>query len=465
MRLRGSILSLALCCSLTLVAQDNLHARSSSYQWPEEPEVVQRLHQWQDLKFGILLHWGVYSVPGICESWTLTSEDWITPDPELSYDEYKKWYWGLSRSFNPTHFDPHQWARAAQCAGMKYAVFTTKHHDGFCLWDTKQTDYSVTHSGFAGNPQQDVVRHVFDAFRSEGMMMGAYFSKPDWHSPLYWWPARATYNRMHNYPIQQYPERWKAYKSFVYNQIEEIVSGYGPVDILWLDGGWCTAPREDIGLDSIVQMARGHQPGLIVVERACPGKWENYQTPEQTIPGEQILNPWESCITLTDNWGWDPHPRYKSVGRILSTLCEIVAKGGSLLLGVGPRPDGLIEEEAVSRMEQMGRWLERNGRAIYETMPIPTYRNPLGNVWFTASKDGLNTYALVVPQEDGNTLPARVTWQGNRPRPGGKITDLATGRHMRWKADNEGHVEVEIPEQLRNQALPLALHIDTDLKH
>ncbi|MBR4433539.1 MAG: alpha-L-fucosidase, partial [Bacteroidaceae bacterium] len=181
--MRRAVRTLVFLFPFIASAQSYIHEQSTDYVWPDDPAVVSHLKEWQDLKFGIILHWGVYSVPGICESWTITSEDWITPDTTRSYEEYKQWYWSLSSQFNPTRFDPAQWARVAREAGMKYVVFTTKHHDGFCLFDSKETDYTVTHSGFAGDPRADVARYVFDAFRAEGMMTGCYFSKPDWHSP------------------------------------------------------------------------------------------------------------------------------------------------------------------------------------------------------------------------------------------------------------------------------------------
>lgn len=452
-------ISLLFLAIASVSAQSYIHEQSTGYEWPDDPAVVSHLKAWQDLKFGIILHWGVYSVPGICESWTITSEDWITPDTTRTYEEYKQWYWGLSRDFNPTRFDPAQWARVAREAGMKYVVFTTKHHDGFCLFDSHQTDYTVTHSGFAGDPRADVARYVFDAFRAEGMMTGCYFSKPDWHSPYYWWPARATSNRLHNYPISQYPERWQKYRSFVYNQVEELMTGYGPIDILWFDGGWCTAPREDIGLDSIVDMARAHQPGLIVVERACPGKHENYQTPEQKIPDGQINTPWESCITLTHDWGWTDHPVFKSPATVLAMLAEIVAKGGSLLLGVGPTPEGLIEDGAVERLQQIGRWLNRNGDAIYGTVTTPIYRNAEGNVWFTAAKDNPQAVnAIIVRSDDRTPLPEYVEWEGNTPRKGSKVRLIDTKKALRYEVTPEGHTRVFLPAALRT-ADALALRI------
>ena len=436
--------ALALAMTASVSAQSYVHEQSKDYIWPTDPKVVEKLQEWQDLKFGVLLHWGLYSVPGMVESWAITSEDWITPPVDKTYEEYKQWYWGLIDQFNPVKFNPEQWASVAKDAGMKYVIFTTKHHDGFCLWDTKTTDFNVTNSGFKGNPRQDALRYVLDAFRNEGLMPGTYFSKPDWHSDYYWWTKKATPNRSHNYKIEQYPERWENYKKFVYNQVEELMNNYGPVDILWLDGGWCTKPREDINLDGIVDMARKAQPGLIVVERACPGVHENYQTPEQTIPDHQILNPWESCITLTNDWGWTPHNRWKSPAKVISILSEIVAKGGSLVLGVGPTPEGEIEPKSVDELKIIGNWLRANGEAIYATVPTPVYRNDDSTIWFTGNKDGKTVYGIV-PQKDDTPFPATISWKGNVPVKGSKIVNLATRKALKYKTV-DGVTTVTMPK-------------------
>lgn len=436
-----SLLSIFLTCPLiggwsTTYAQSFVHETSPTYVAPTDPLVVSNLSRWQDLKFGILLHWGLYSVMGRCESWELTCEDWITPDSTRTYDEFKQYYWGQISNFNPVDFNPEQWASVAKEAGMKYMVCTSKHHDGFCIYDSKYTDFTIMHSPFGTNPRADALKYIFNAFRKEGMKIGCYFSKPDWHSQDYWWSSRATPNRLHNYNIAKYPERWQRYQKYVYNQIEELTTGYGPLDILWLDGGWCTPPQEDIRLDEIVDMARSHQPGLIVVDRACPGKHENYQTPEQKIPEHQILNPWETCMTLTYDWGWTPGVEYKAKkpAQVIATLAEVVAKGGSLLLGVGPTPQGRIEDFSVGILREIGKWTKANGEAIYSTVPTPVYTNEERTIWFTASRDGRTIYG-VVPTD--KSVPTTITWQGNVPRRGSKIVNLSNKQSLRYTTEGD----------------------------
>lgn len=333
-----------------LIAQQGfVHESSHGYVPPHEPEVIQKLDQWQDLKFGVLFHWGLYSIPGIVESWSICSEDveWISRDTTMTYEEYKKWYWGLKDEFNPIDFDPDQWASVMDKAGMKYAIFTTKHHDGFNMFDTQQTDFSIANGPFKDNPKADVAKHVFDSFRKKDFMIGAYFSKPDWHTQYYWWDRFATPNRSVNYKIERHPERWENFKKFTYNQLDEITSNYGNIDILWLDGGWIAAPRQDIDMDNIAQKVRENQPGILIVDRTIQGKHENYQTPERSIPDKQLPHPWESCITLSNDWGWVPDAPYKSPQNVINMLAEITAKGGCLLLGVEPTAQGIIEQPAV----------------------------------------------------------------------------------------------------------------------
>ena len=440
----------AMTAALSLAAQNSfVHEQSDGYQWPDDPEVLEKLDAWQDLKFGVLMHWGLYSVPGIVESWNICNEDWIVRPAGSTYEGYKQWYWGLSEEFNPVDFNPAQWADVFSDAGMKYMIFTTKHHDGFCMFDSEYTDFSIAKAGpFATNPRRDVAKHVFDAFREKDFMIGAYFSKPDWHCEWFWNPYYATPRRSINYRIDQHPDWWKNYVEFTKNQLGELTGGrYGQLDILWLDGGWIAG--EQVGLNEVLVDARKVSPGLISVDRTIQGPNENYQTPEQQVPNRQIAHPWESCMTLGTDWGWTPRPRYKSARRVIGTLAEITAKGGSLVLGVGPTPQGIIEEKAEVILQEIGEWLRRCGEAIYGTRITENYNDD--KVWFNASKDGNTLYAIYA-LPDGESLPASLSWEGNLPK--GKVTVLNNGRKVK-PVVKDGKVTVALPKGLRDE--PVAL--------
>jgi alpha-L-fucosidase len=441
-----------------LLAQQNVHPSSVKYEYPAEPEVKEKLEKWRDQKFGIILHWGLYAVPGIIESWSICNENWIERDSTIAYEDYKKWYWGHASQFNPVNFDPEKWADVAKKAGMKYLVFTTKHHDGFNMFDTKESDFKISNGPFAGNAKADVLKYVFESFRKQDFMIGAYFSKPDWHSENYWWPKYATADRNNNYDIRKYPWRWDKYKQFTFNQISELMHNYGKVDILWLDGGW-VRPREtvneevlswgapipewsqDIDMPKIAKMARQAQPGLLMVDRTVHGPYENYQTPEQRVPETQLSYPWESCMTLGGAWGYVPGDQFKSSAKVIHTLVEVVAKGGSLLLGVGPKADGTFPEEANERLLQIGSWMDKNGAALYNTRITKNYHD--GNTWFTQDKTGATKYAIVCLPE-GESAAKEISWKGNVPKKGTKMKLLQTGETVKWKLQ-DGTVRVTLP--------------------
>jgi len=437
------------------------------YEWPTDSLVKKNLDHWQDLKFGMIIHWGLYAVPGIVESWPLCSEDWIERDSTIAYDEFKKWYWSLKDSFNPVRFEPSKWAAAGKAAGMKYLVFTTKHHDGFCMFDTKETDFKITAGAFAGNPKTDATKYIFDAFRKEGFLIGAYFSKPDWHSQNFWWSKYSTPNRNTNYDIRRYPWRWEAFKKYTHNQVGELMQHYGKVDLLWLDGGW-VRPKEtvneevlswgapipewsmDIDMPSLVAKARRLQPGLLVVDRTVHGAYENYRTPEQRIPQKKLDYPWESCMTLGGAWGYVKEDKLKTSAEVIHSLIEIVAKGGNLLLGVGPRPDGTLPTEVITRLQEIGSWMQTNGEAIYNTRTEEVYRDE--DTWFTKEKNGKRSFALVCVK-DTVCMPSNIRWRGNPPGSKSRMKLLGWKDPIKWKLEGE-YVIVQIPKSVASWKTP-----------
>ncbi len=428
-------------------AQSFVHQQSNTedYVWPTDPQVLTKLKHWQDQKFGVLMHWGLYSVPGIVESWSICSEDWIVRERKPTYEEDKAWYWSQKDSLNPVNFDPSKWADVMKKAGMKYMIFTTKHHDGFCMFDTKYTDFSIAHGPFGKDPRHNIAKEVFNAYRNKGFMIGCYFSKPDWHCKWFWNPYYATPNRRINYKKQQHPDWWQNYRKFTQNQLNELTTDYGNIDILWLDGGWITG--EEIGLDTILVDARKRNPGMISVDRTIRGKNENYQTPEQGIPAKQLDIPWESCITLSHAWGWTPNAKFKSPNKVIGILSEIVAKGGCLALGVGPKADGTLQPEVVKSLLQIGNWLNKNGQAIYSTVNAAHYND--GKVWFTADKNGKTLYAIYA-LEDGEKTPKTITWTENKPK--GKLILLQNGKSVKYTVKGN-QVTVTLPSGLKNEPL------------
>ena len=384
------------------VITEGTHSYSAEkfYIEPMSP-IKEKLENFKDMKLGFMIHWGLYSQLGLMASWGLVDAEaeWSRKNDEYDYrptwlddgNKIRDEYFDLIHSFNPVRFNPDEWAELAVESGFKYLIFTTKHHDGFCLWDTKQTDFKVTAENcpFSKHEKADVVKCVFEAFRKRNLAIGAYFSKPDWHCEDYWesdvWRTTPT-TRMPTYDVKEKPEKWQAFTEYTHKQFEELVCNYGKVDILWLDGGQvCTREGLDIKLGDAVEKLRKINPELIVVDRTAGGEYENYITPEQTIPEKVISVPWESCLTIGRDFNYIYDDDYKSPEELIELLLEIVCKGGNLALNVSPQPDGRMPRNAIKSLKGLGNWLKKYGEAIYKTRPCAPYKE--NDIFFTQTTD------------------------------------------------------------------------------
>ncbi|MFC2126049.1 alpha-L-fucosidase [Bacteroidota bacterium] len=431
-----------------------------NYYPVKDPNVHEKLESWQDRKFGLFMHWGPYSQWGVVESWR---------NDEI-YTRYKQDYENLKYTFNPVNFNPDKWVEAAKDAGMGYLVFTTKHHDGFCMFDTQTTDYKITNDSvpFSSDPRADVTREIFNTFRENDFMIGAYFSKADWNSEYFWWPNFATPNRNVNYDIQRYPERWEKFIDFTHTQVDELVSNYGQVDILWFDGGWVRPhtmleskvssffsnlylkagytqlnPPQSMNLKmaELAEKARVKQPGLIMVDRAVEGSLQDYLTPEQHIPEEFIPHPWESCITMGGSWSYNPNEKYKPAKELIHILVDIVSKGGNLLLNIGPGPDGEWHEEAYIRLSEIGDWMDINSSAIYNTKGSQKFAE--GNFRFTWNSEH-DVNAILLAEDTQYRIPEELVIESVKPGKDTKVKLLGYGQELAWEKYSGG-IKIQVP--------------------
>nr|AIC77302.1 alpha-L-fucosidase [uncultured bacterium] len=323
-----------------------------------------RMQWFVDARFGMFIHWGIYAIPARGE--------WVKQQESIVESAYQPFF----ETFNPYNFDPAEWAKAARKAGMKYAVMTSKHHDGFCLFDSQYTDYKATNTP-AG---RDLVREYVDAFRAEGLKVGFYYSLLDWHHPDY--PiAGDSIHPMRNHPdFQNHTGNLPRYADYVRDQVRELLTNYGMIDIIWFDFSYGEMRGEAWKATELVKMVRELQPGIIIdnrlggdIKAAEPEIYAgDFASPEQIIPPEGVVNelgapvPWEACITLNDHWGyaaWDKN--WKSPKTVVRALVECVSKGGNLLLNVGPTAKGEIPAECLTILDQVGGWMHANGTSVY----------------------------------------------------------------------------------------------------
>ena len=353
-------------------------------QLPKETEAQKagRLKWWTDARFGMFIHWGLYALPA--------RHEWVKNAERMTNDQYQKYF----ELFNPDMWDPHEWAKMAKAAGMKYVVLTAKHHEGFCMFDSKFTDYKVTNTPYG----KDVVKEYVEAFRAEELKVGFYYSLLDWHHPDYTidsnHPQRQTSDSA--YARLNKGRDMSKYREYIKNQVRELLTNYGEISIIWFDfsfPGKNGKGHDDWDSQNLLKMARSLQPGIIVDDRLdlenVEGGWD-FTTPEQVqvskwpeVNGKRV--PWETCQTFSGSWGYyRDENTWKSPAQLLELLIESVSKGGNLLLNVGPTARGVFDYRAQDRLKAMGEWMKYNNRSIYGCTEAPD--------GFTAPANTLMTY-------------------------------------------------------------------------
>lgn len=300
----------------------------------------------KEAKYGMFIHWGAYSVAGRGE--------WVLNREHIPYEEYIDKY---VNNFKAEKYNPSLWMKLAKTAGMKYVVFTTKHHDGFALWDTKTTEFNSVFMG----PKRDLVRPLVNAAREEGLKIGFYFSLCDWHHPDY-----------PNAYCRDWPSSWKdecsrkRFVQFYMSQLEELMTNYGSVDILWYDGG---APQP-LESKEAYKMVKSLQPNILINDRN--GEPFDFETCEQKIKIKNESAHWELCMTLNDSWGYNPSDsNYKRPKDVISIMTKVAAKKGNLLLNVSPKPDGTLSKQTYEILSEVGTWLQKNGESFYNSSKSP----------------------------------------------------------------------------------------------
>lgn len=413
------------------------YTRTEDYRLTDNAAVREHIKWFTGLKLGLMMHWAPGCQLGTYESWPLSDGDaeWSQEDVDWTdIETFKEQYINANRTFNPVRFRPDKWAQLAEECGFKYLLFTTKHHDGFCMFDTETTDYKITDPScpFHTSPYADITGSLFDEFRRRGLAISAYFSKPDWHSDCYWHRAFGTApSRNVNYTISEHPGLWEKFVKFTHRQIEELCTKYGKIDCLWLDGGWVREENldQDIRLGEIVKKLRASaQPHLIVCDRTVGGEYENIVTPEKQIPEEPLLIPWETCTTIGRRFSFHYTDEFKTGRELVHLLLDVVCRGGNLALNVAPQPDGELPAPAVVSMKELGRWLSIHGEGIYGTVCAAPYS--VRRFRYTSRVDRIYAFYLY---EKNPRLPGRLHIDTDETIR--RVTLMRTGEEISFAAE------------------------------
>jgi alpha-L-fucosidase len=373
-------------------------------QLPKETETkkTERMKWWTDARFGMFIHWGLYALPA--------RHEWVKNAERLTNDQYQKYF----DVFNPDMWDPHEWAKMAKAAGMKYVVLTAKHHEGFCMFDSRFTDYKVTNTPYG----KDIVKAYVEAFRAEGLKVGFYYSLLDWHHPDYTidsnHPQRQTTDSAYA-QLNKVRDMGK-YREYIKNQVRELLTNYGEISIIWFDfsfPGKNGKGHDDWDSENLLKMARSLQPGIIVDDRLdlenVEGGWD-FTTPEQVevskwpeVNGKKV--PWETCQTFSGSWGYyRDETSWKSPAQLLELLIESVGKGGNLLLNVGPTARGVFDYRAQERLKAMGEWMKFNNRSIYGCTEAPSGFSAPPNTLLTYNADTKRLYIHLLTYPMGSLI-------------------------------------------------------------
>jgi len=353
-----------------------------------------RMAWWRKARFGMFIHWGLYAIPaGEWRGKIIPGVgEWIMAHAQIPVDQYEP----LKKKFNPVNFNAERWVKLAKQAGVKYIVITTKHHDGFCLFDSKYTDYDIMSTPF----KRDIMKELSDACHRNGIKIGWYYSIMDWHHPDYLprhkWDKRPADNASYD-----------RYIKYVKNQLTGLLTNYGKISILWFDGGWEHKASEHHAAE-IIALARKLQSDIIINDRL--GIPEDFGTPEQEIPATGIPGrDWETCMTMNDTWGYKKSDNnWKSSQDLIRKLIEIASNGGNYLLNVGPTALGEIPEPSVERLKAIGHWLKINGESIYGTKASPFPKLPWGRCTqkeFHSGKTRLYFHVFRWPEDGKLVVP------------------------------------------------------------